>query len=145
MARKTPKNSVEAAVKSAQFEAPKIPEGYTLKECEALVWDQMISVREEWRDFDLVLMVKIVRLEVKIRDWWDMLEKSGPMIRNPRGTLIENPILRSIDTLQRQQLSVITKMQLMTVADPRTLNKEAQKNNLDEIKEGNVLRLLARP
>ncbi len=135
MARKTPKNSVEAAVKSAQIEAPKVPDGYKLKECEALVWDQMISVREEWRDFDLVLMVKVVRLEVKIRDWWDMLEKSGPMIRNPRGTLIENPILRSIDTLQRQQLSVITKMQLMTVADPRTLNKEAQKNNLDEIKE----------
>lgn len=145
MARKAPKNSVEAAVKSAQYEAPKVPDGYTLKETESIVWAQMISVREEWRDFDLVLMVKVVKLEVKIREWWDMLEKSGPMIRNPRGTLIENPILRSIDTLQRQQLSVITKMQLMTVADPRTLNKEAQAKNLDQIKEGNVLRLLARP
>lgn len=145
MARKTPKNSVEAAVKSAQYESPKVPDGYTLKETESIVWEQMINVREEWRDFDLVLMVKVVKLEVKIREWWDMLEKSGPMIRNPRGTLIENPILRSIDTLQRQQLSVITKMQLMTVADPRTLNKEAQAKNLDQIKEGNVLRLLARP
>lgn len=145
MARKQPKNSVEAAVKSAQYQTPEVPDGYTLKETESIVWEQMISVREEWRDFDLVLMVKVVRLEVKIREWWDMLEKSGPMIRNPRGTLIENPILRSIDTLQRQQLSVITKMQLMTVADPRTMNKEAHKNNLTEIKEGNVLRLLARP
>ena len=145
MARKAPKNSVEEAVKSAQYEAPKVPDGYTLKETESMVWEQMISVREDWRDFDLILMVKIVKLEVKIREWWDTLEKSGPMIRNPRGTLIENPILRSIDTLQRQQLSVITKMQLMTVADPRTLNKEAHKKDLGEIKEGNVLRLLARP
>jgi hypothetical protein len=145
MARKAPKNSVEAAVKAAQYEVPAPPDGYTLADAEAVVWEQMISVREDWRNFDLILMVKIVRLEVKIRDWWDMLDKSGPMIRNPRGTLIENPILRSIDTLQRQQLSVITKMQLMTLADPRTLNKEAQKQDLNELKDGNVLRLLARP
>jgi len=145
MARRTPKNSVEAEVKTAQHKTPKPPEGYSLEGEEAQVWEQMISVREDWRNFDLILMVKIVKLEVKIRDWWVMLDKSGPMIRNPRGTLIENPILRSIDTLQRQQLAVITKMQLMTTADPRTLNKEVQSNNLETIQQGNVLRLLARP
>ena len=145
MARKAPKSSVESAVKSAQYVAPEVPTGYTLAETEALVWEQMVSVREDWRHFDLILLVKIVKLEVKIREWWETLDKSGPMIRNPRGTLVENPILRSIDTLQRQQLSVITKMQLMTLADPRTLNKEAKKQDLTELQNGNVLRLLARP
>ena len=145
MTRRTPKNSITAAIESAQHESPLPPKGYKLKDDEIEVWGEMISVREEWRNFDLILLVKIVRLEVKIRDWWSTLDKTGPMIRNPRGTLVENPILRSIDTLQRQQLSIITKMQLMTVADPRTLNKEVQANNLNEIQQGNVLRLLARP
>ena len=145
MPRKTPKNSVEAAVKSAQYEPPAPPKSYILTEKELEVWCQMISIREEWRNFDLILMVKVVKLEVKIKDWWEQMEKVGPMIPNPRGTLVENPILRSIDTLQRQQLSIITKMQLMTVADPRTMNKEAQKKDLDTIKNGDVLRLLARP
>ena len=145
MTRRTPKNTVSAAIESAQYKSPPPPSGYTLSDDETEVWGEMISVREEWRNFDLILLVKIVRLEVKIKDWWTTLDKTGPMIRNPRGTLIENPILRSIDTLQRQQLSIITKMQLMTVADPRTLNKEVQNQNLDTIKEGNVLRLLARP
>ena len=145
MTRRTPKNSVDAAVKSAQYDTPAPPSGYQLSDEETEVWGEMITVREEWRNFDLILLVKIVRLEVKIKQWWTTLDKSGPMIRNPRGTLIENPILRSIDTLQRQQLSIITKIQLMTVADPRTLNKEAQHQDLNTIKEGNVLRLLARP
>lgn len=145
MTRRTPKNSVDAAVKTAQHNMPTPPSGYKLSDEETEVWGEMVSVREEWRNFDLILLVKIVRLEVKIKQWWTTLDKTGPMIRNPRGTLIENPILRSIDTLQRQQLSIITKMQLMTVADPRTLNKEAQHQDLNTIKEGNVLRLLARP
>ena len=145
MARRTPKNSVDAAVKSVQYDIPAPTSGYQLSDEETEVWGEMITVREEWRNFDLILLVKIVRLEVKIKQWWTTLDKTGPMIRNPRGTLIENPILRSIDTLQRQQLSIITKMQLMTVADPRTLNKEAQHQDLNTIKEGNVLRLLARP
>ena len=116
-----------------------------MTEKELEVWCQMISIREEWRNFDLILMVKVVKLEVKIKDWWEQMEKTGPLVPNPRGTLVENPILRSIDTLQRQQLSIITKMQLMTVADPRTMNKEAQKKDMDTIKNGDVLRLLARP
>lgn len=146
MPRRSPKNSVAAAVKSAQLEPPAPPDGYTLNKDELDVWYKMISVREEWRDFDLILMVKIVRIEVKLNQLWASFEKDGAMIENRRGTPIENPILRSMDTLQRQQLSIITKMQIMTVADPRTLNKESKsKKDLDEIKSGNALRLLARP
>ena len=142
--RKQRSDSVEAMVRAKSWAPPSPPDGVTLNDDEMACWLQMINVRQDWRDFDLVLMVKVVRLEVKIRQWWDMLEKSGPMIRNKRDTLIENPILRSIDTLQRQQLSIITKMQLMTVADPRTLNQEAQRQDMEEIKRGNVLQLLAR-
>ena len=144
MARKSRSDSIDSAVKAKSLKPPSPPSGMQLNDEEMACWQQMITVRQDWRDFDLVLMVKVVRLEVKLRHWWDMLDKSGPMVRNKRETLIEIPILRSIDTLQRQQLAIITKMQLMTVADPRTLNKAAQATDMEEIKKGNVLQLLAR-
>jgi hypothetical protein len=77
-----------------------------------------------------------------------MLDTSGPLIKNKRETLIENPLLRVIDTLQRQQLAIIRSMSLnQTESDPRTLNQTGfvNKNVSEVIGEFSVESLIAMP
>ena len=146
MARKKRSDSVEAAVEAAQYSVPEPPEGVELTDDEMEVWKQMSKVRNDWLDFDLILLAKVVKLEVKIRAWWEMVDRSGPMIRNKRETLIENPILRSIHTCQQSQLSIITKMRIMEGrGDARTLNQPAEVKRYDNADRGNVINLLAKP
>lgn len=103
-----------------------LPEGVTLaSDEERTLWRQFCHVRkaEDWRDFDLVLLAKVVHLEAELRRYQAVLDKSGALIKNDRGTLVENPLVRVIDTMQRQQLSVIRAMSLnASKSDLRTLN-----------------------
>lgn len=103
-----------------------VPSGVELaSEDERTLWNQFTKTRaaSDWRDFDLVLLAKIVKLEANMRRHQALIDKSGVLINNKRGTLIENPLLRVIDTLQRQQLALIRSMSLnQTDSDPRTLN-----------------------
>jgi hypothetical protein len=125
--RKTRQDSIQAQVTSAFIggEIP-IPDGisFTTDE-ELMIWKQFSSVRSKdaWRDFDLVLLSKVVKMEVDLRKHQKTLDATGPIIQNKRGTFVENPLLRVIDTLQRQQLAIIRSMSLNSVGqDPRTLN-----------------------
>lgn len=108
-----------------------LPAGVVLRnDDEKIIWEQFTAVRPKnaWRDFDLVLLAKAVRLEADIRKIQITLDKSGPLINNQRGTLIENPLLRVVDTLQRQQLAIVRSMSLnQTDSDPRTLNAQGLK------------------
>jgi hypothetical protein len=62
-------------------------------------------------------------LEVLIRDAWDVIGKSSMVIENKRGTPIENPMLRVIDGLQRQQLAMVRSISLgVTASKPADLN-----------------------
>jgi len=108
-----------------------VPNGVDLaSEEERTLWNQFTKTRaaSDWRDFDLVLLAKIVKLEANMRRHQAMIDKSGPLINNKRGTLVENPLLRVVDTLQRQQLALIRSMSLnQTDSDPRTLNAAGKK------------------
>lgn len=108
-----------------------VPEGVALdSEDERVLWNQFTKTRSasDWRDFDLVLLAKIVKLEANMRKHQNILSSSGPLISNKRGTLVENPLLRVIDTLQRQQLALIRSMSLnQTESDPRTVNASGKK------------------
>jgi len=103
-----------------------LPEGVTLaSDEERTLWRQFCHVRkpDDWRDFDLVLLAKTVHLEAELRKYQAVLDRTGALIKNDRGTLVENPLVRVIDTMQRQQLSVIRSISLnASRADPRTLN-----------------------
>ena len=123
----------------ASFAVIPVPHGVKLTEEELCVWDSFTRARarEYWRDLDLILLVKAVRLEVAIRKHQSLLDNSGPLIKNQRGTLVENPMLRVVDTLQRQQLSIIRSMSLNTIdADSRTANgKSADLNTASKFKQ----------
>jgi hypothetical protein len=121
------KNSVEHVVKLAAVsdEIP-LPPGVILRNNEEMViWSQFCSTRapDDWRDFDLVLMAKMVRIESDIRKYQLEIDEYGPVTLNDRGTAITNPLIGIIDTLQRQQLAIIRSLNMtQTGSDPRTMN-----------------------
>ena len=153
MARKGRSDSPDSQSKALQEvdnEIP-VPDGVLLKsDMERTLWLQFTRARgrESWREFDLVLLSKVVRLEADIRTYQLTVDKSGPLIRNQRGTLVENPMLRVIDTLTRQQLAVIRSMSLTQMpGDARTHNSaglEAERA-LDVVRSKGALSLLASP
>ena len=138
-------NSVTGAINSFQgaMEAVPLPDGVELRsEKELVIWDQFTRARarEDWRDMDLILLAKIVRMEADIRKHQETLDRTGVLIKNKRETPIPNPLLAVIDTLERRQLAVIRSMSLNQQAvDARTINaKGGQVNN-----SRNVISLLS--
>lgn len=128
MARKQRSDSISAQAKdfATANDSVELPNGIEFSnEDEKTIWDQFTKTRskDSWRDFDLVLLAKVVKLEANIRKYQSELDQHGAIIENQRGTPIENPLFRVIDTLQRQQMAIIRSMSLnQTASDPRVLN-----------------------
>ena len=121
------RNSTMVAVQAAGVtDSVPVPEGVVLRdESEMVIWRQFTKVRQpsDWRDFDLVLVAKMVRCEADIRHAQAMLSQSGPLVKTDRGTPIANPLIGIIDTYQRQQLAVVRSLSMtQTEVDPRTKN-----------------------
>ena len=135
MKSRSDKNSTTAAVAGFQgaIEPIPMPEGVTLRSAEEhVIWNQFTRARarEDWRDMDLLLLAKVVRMEADIRKHQTVLDRTGVLIENKRGTPIPNPLLTVIDTLERRQMAVIRSMSLnQTASDPRTINGAAQNVN----------------
>jgi len=133
--RKKRSDSISDDVKSfAQAgDTVQLPVGITLDdEVERIVWSQMTATRskDSWREFDLLLLSKIVKIEARLRKHQLQLDIEGVVMFNDRGTPIENPLARVIDTLTRQQMTVIRSMSLnQSDSDPRTLNATGVKNS----------------
>ena len=135
MKHRSDKNSTTAAVAGFQgaIQSVPLPDGVELRSDEELViWEQFTRARarEDWRDMDLLLLAKVVRMEADISRHQDVLDRSGVLIKNQRGTMIPNPLISVIDTLERRQLAVIRSMSLNQLAsDPRTINAAGQATN----------------
>lgn len=154
MARKARSDSAAGAVKifSDISSDINVPLGVTLdSDEEKIIWGQFTRTRaaDAWRDFDLVLLSKVVKLESRIRKHQKELDQTGAIIENQRGTPIENPLFRVIDTLTRQQMTVIRSMSLnRTESHPRTLNAtgetaRAAKDALNDLDDELIPRLRA--
>ena len=147
------KNSVTEAVNGFQgsIQDVPLPMGVELRSDEELtIWGQFTRARarEDWRDMDLILLAKVVRIEADIRKHQHTLDRSGVLIKNKRETLIANPLLSVIDTLQRQQLSIIRSMSLnQQASDPRTINSRMGNAQSDRatIESQGIEGLLATP
>ena len=132
METRTDKNSTTAAVAGFQGPMGNIPppEGVMLRsDEERVIWAQFTRARSraDWRDMDLLLLAKVVRLEADIRKHQTTLDRSGVLVENHRGTIIPNPLLSVVDTLERRQMAIIRSMSLnQTATDPRTLNGVAK-------------------
>lgn len=150
--KRSDKNSVTAALggfKGAMDSVP-VPQGVGLRsDEEVVIWDQFTRARarEDWRDMDLLLLAKVVRMEADIREYQSQVEVHGTIIENQRGTPIPNPLLSIIDTVERRQLAVIRSMSLnQQASDPRTLNGSAKNASkaraaVDDASEGGLIAL----
>ena len=140
---------VDAFSKAAAVVSP--PPGVELRsDEERVIWDQFTRARakDDWRDMDLILLGKVVRLEAEIRKLQVMLDAEGYRVENSRGTVVENALVRVLDTLLRQQLSVIRSMSLNTMAsDPRTVASQAKSESRARkvLEDGGIESLLAEP
>lgn len=126
--RGSDKNSVSGAVEgfSGAMVTVELPAGVELRsDDEFVIWEQFTRARarEDWRDMDLILLAKVVKMEADIRKYQQALDQETIVIENKRGTPIVNPLLSVIDGLERRQLAVIRSMSLnQQAADPRTIN-----------------------
>jgi hypothetical protein len=126
--RRTKSNSVTAAVQgfAGAIKGVDVPQGVELRsDEERVIWGQFTRARarEDWRDMDLLLLAKVVRMEADLRQYRDQLDAEGITLVNQRGTSVVNPLISIIDTIERRQLAVIRSMSLnQTAVDPRTLN-----------------------
>lgn len=133
--KRSDKNSVTAALGGFQgaLSGVPLPQGVELRsDEEVVIWDQFTRARarEDWRDMDLLLLAKVVRMEADIRKHQTLLEQQGVIVENQRGTQIPNPLLAIIDTIERRQLAVIRSMSLnQQASDPRTINGNAKNVN----------------
>ena len=133
--KRSDKNSATAAVSGFQgaIDSVPLPQGVKLRsEAEHTIWEQFTRARarEDWRDLDLILLSKVVRMEGDIREHQDTLDRSGVLIQNKRGTLVPNPLINVIDTLERRKMAVIRSMSLNQMAsDPRTVNGTSKNEN----------------
>jgi len=103
------------------------PDGVELRSNEErVIWHQFTKVRtkSDWRDFDLVILAKVVRLEADIRKYQKKVDSEGPTVTNARGTPVTNPMLTALCALQSQQLALIRNLSLsQSGSDPRTKNR----------------------
>ena len=114
-------SSVLVGIAASVDDVP-IPEFIRLKAEAAPLWPiySRARARDNWREFDLILLAKICNLEADIRQHQMMLDKTGAIISSRKGTPIENPLLRVIDMLTRQQMSIIRSLSMSTPSgDPR--------------------------
>ncbi|RLC96259.1 MAG: hypothetical protein DRI46_13990 [Chloroflexi bacterium] len=121
MARRKRHDSIDAQVQDSFGLRICPPDGTEFTDEELSVWKQVITTREEWRDIDLMLLVRLVRLEVKMRSLWEVIDSD-------KG--VDSEVVKNLNSLHNQQLGIITKMHLMTQHNPRTLNKPAAKKKL---------------
>ena len=129
MKKRSDKNSATSAVAGfvgAINDRIPLPAGVELRsEAEVIIWHRFTRARarSDWRDMDLILLAKIVKMEADIRAAQIELDAMGTMVENKHGTPIPNPPLSVMDTLEWRQLAVIRSMSLnQTACDPRTLN-----------------------
>ena len=151
--KRSDKNSTSAALAgfAGAIKTVPLPDGVTLRDDdERVIWGQFsrARAREDWRDMDLILLTKIVKMESDIRKHQAALDETGVLLENKRGTMVANPLLTVIDMLERRQMAVIRSMSLnQQASDPRTINASAK----NETKARNIVKsvgvkgLIAKP
>lgn len=154
MAARKQRSDTESGLKKASDDMGKVvpvPDGVLFStDQEMVLWRQFTAARsrDTWREFDLLLIAKMVNLEINIRRYNQELNENGVVIENKRGTPVENPLLRVVDTLQRQQLAMIRSLSLgVSSQAAQDLNKSgtsaSEKEDVEKLKKGKVSSLLA--
>ena len=124
-------NSATAALQqfsNAQTTIP-LPEPVEFtSEIEIQLWEYVTASRsyDDWRDVDLMMLWKWVKLECELLAQQSLLDTEGVVVEGARGGPIENPRVRIMHLYEQRQLSIFRALGLnITKADSRTVKKHA--------------------
>ena len=100
------------------------PEGSNLTDEELAMFNQLVTARDEWHEYDLVFVVRLAKLEIKVREMWDRCLEAD-FVDKQRGR--ESAELLAFCRLINQQSQIITKLKLNDRGGVRgsTLNKKS--------------------
>lgn len=118
------------ALRGATLDIP-LPEGLYLDgEDEKVLWRQFTGARapKDWRRLDLVLVHKAIKLETRLKEMWEELDRIGYLLENARGTVTANPMAGIIHQVQNQQLAIIRTLQLteLPLGDAKLRQRDAK-------------------
>jgi hypothetical protein len=102
--------------------------------------------RSDWLPHDLVMLVKIIELEISIRDVKATLKREGYVVENQRGTMVENANTRVYATLLSMQLSLIRSLSMNTTTSAKATvqaNAKEDQKAIETIKAKGPLSLIA--
>ena len=97
-------------------------------EVEHELWESFSSARSyaDWRDVDLLMLWKLVKLERELRAQQELVEEEGAVVLGARGGPIENPRVRIMNLYEQRQLSIFRALGLnVTKSDPRIVKNNA--------------------
>lgn len=126
------------------IDKPLPPEPLQFSETEMQLWDQMVTIRDQWEEFDLVFLARLVRVEVKMREYDKMIDAHEQDLFDGTRVREFDSLHKAQNILHSQAMSLLTKMRIMEQrGDPRTINKKSPKPEVDE--DNPALALIARP
>ena len=123
---------------------PVPPQPLQLTEAEMELWDQMVTIRDDWEVFDLVWLARLVRVEIKMREYDKMIDAHEQDLFDGTRVREFDSLLKAQNILHNQAMTLLTKMRIMEQrGDPRTINKKSPKPEVGE--DNPALSLIARP
>ena len=97
-------------------------------EMEVELWEYVTAARsyDDWRDIDLMLLWKWVKLEQDLIAQQAAVDEEGVVVTGARGGPIENPRIRIMNLYEQRQLSIYRALGLnVTKSDPRVVKRNA--------------------
>ena len=146
--KRSDKNSVTAAVEGFRgvMSSVPLPQGIELRSDEEMViWDQFTRARarEDWRDMDLILLAKVVRMEADIRKHQSAVEIEGVIVENqdPEAD-ISGVVVTELDLTGLAAMAGIIKGDVIySIGGTRLKNVEGFKSALQKLEYGKYTRI----
>ena len=115
---------------------PDVPTGIKLNELEQRIWEQFTKIRtnDQWREADLIVLARAVKLEQKIREIDMQLELEGYTLENARGTPVINPLVTVLNTFVLQQGRLLKMVGAMNRGLSPAEQQKAQREALESEK-----------
>lgn len=104
-----------------------LPAGVTLDDPEEKdLWLHFSRARpvEDWAEHDKYSLVELVKLEVQRRQARAQMVGQDLAVISPHGGMTENPLLKVIDRLTRQQLAIMRSLHMNVIAGGSTTVKK---------------------
>lgn len=142
--KKLRSDTAQEVQRKMQKGKPQPPEPLEFSEAEMKLWDQMITIRDDWEPFDLVWLARLVRVEVKMREYDKMIDAHEQDLFDGTRVREFDSLHKAQNILHGQAMTLLTKMRIMeSRGDPRTINRKSPTPEIDE--ENPALSLIARP